>query len=159
MSIISDLVYNRTELDVSRWLHLRNKGFAAMTLEERVEWMAGMRGAYTPTYDMNRVGEAVAYVAGVFEQYGYIVDVHPKTDWTERDIPTLIQLNDYLRDVSALRGALPVYDSTPRVPGDMVDLTIEEANAIEKILVDVDDLLQKLAAAWFKSGELQSGEV
>lgn len=43
-------------------------------------------------------------------------------------------------------------------PDSANDLTWQEANDIEKILVDVDELLTRMAA-WFYSGELYAGEV
>ena len=65
----------------------------------------------------------------------------------------------YLADVAALRAALAVLPTTPEVPPDMVKLTYAEANSIEQILKDLDQLLTNMAAAWFCSGDVYSGEV
>ena len=50
MSIINELVYNRTQADVDRVYTLKNKiltgGLAALTAEEKAEYLAGMKGAY-----------------------------------------------------------------------------------------------------------------
>ena len=66
MSIIDTLVYDRTQADVDRVFTLKNKiltgGLTALTAEEKAEYMAGMKGAYNYG-DMNRVGQAVAYIA------------------------------------------------------------------------------------------------
>lgn len=49
--------------------------------------------------------------------------------------------------------------STPPTPDSANNLTWQEANNIEQILLDVDELLTRMAAAWFYSGELYAGEV
>lgn len=116
------------------------------------------KGAYNAS-DLIRVGEAVAYLAGVLNGYGYAVAVSPKTDWTAQDTPTEAQMQRYLADVSALRAALAVMETTPEVPADMAKLTYAEANNIEQILKDIDRLLTNMAAVWLCSGDVYSGEV
>ena len=62
MSIIDNLVYDRTQADVDRVFTLKNKilteGLSSLSAEEKAEYMAGMKGAYNYG-DMNRVGQAV----------------------------------------------------------------------------------------------------
>ena len=59
MSIIDNLVYDRTQADVDRVFTLKNKilteGLSSLSAEEKAEYMAGMKGAYNYG-DMNRVG-------------------------------------------------------------------------------------------------------
>ena len=65
-TVIDTLVFNRTQADVDRVFILKNKiltgGLTALSDEEKTEYMAGMKGAYN-YQDMNRVGQAVAYIA------------------------------------------------------------------------------------------------
>ena len=92
-----------------------------------------------------------------------------KTEWasdlkgaynaSDLNIPTAGQMAAYLQDVAALRGAIAVMASTPPTPDSASGLTWREANDIEKILLDVDELLTRMAAAWFYSGDLFAGEV
>ena len=53
MSIINELVYDRTQADVDRVYTLKNKiltgGLAALTAEEKAEYLTGMKGAYNYT--------------------------------------------------------------------------------------------------------------
>lgn len=153
-----NLITDRTQADVDRVRQLAQKGFGNMTAAEKTEWLSGLKGAYNAS-DLNRVGAAVAYVAGRLTGYGYVVSVSPRQDWQVTDIPTQESMTAYLADVAALRAALTVAADTPEVPEDMERLTWKEANDIEKILVDVDELLTRMAAAWFYSGELYAGEV
>ena len=79
--------------------------------------------------------------------------------WYETDIPTYSQMQRYIANISALRGALTVWETTPSVPADMSGLTQQEANDIEIILDIVEQLINNMAAAWFFSGDVYSGEV
>ena len=154
-----NLITDRTQADVERVAYLTGKVSAeTATAAEQTEWASDLKGAYNVS-DLNRVGASVAYVAGRLTGYGYAVSVDPRQDWQMTDIPTPESMTAYLADVAALRAALTVSADTPEVPEDMERLTWQEANDIEKILVDVDELLTRMTAAWFYSGELYAGEV
>lgn len=79
--------------------------------------------------------------------------------WYEFDWPTPATMTVYLLNVVALRSVFAVMASTPYVPKDAVGLMVQEANNIEKILVDINELLMKSTQVWFYSGELFAGEV
>ena len=99
---------------------------------------------------------------GTFTTGGIIqapsTDSDPYT-WYEFDWPTPETVTVYLLNVVALRSVFAVMASTPSVPPDMVGLMAEEANNIEKILVDINELLIKSTQVWFYSDELFAGEV
>lgn len=153
------LITDRVQADVDRVAQLAGRVSAGTaTAAELAEWQSDLKGAYNAS-DLNRVGAAVAYVAGRLNGYGYTVTVNPKQDWTGSDIPTAGQMAAYLRDVATLRGSIAVMASTPPTPDSASGLTWREANDIERILLDVDELLTLMAAAWFYSGDLYAGEV
>lgn len=159
MSVIDTLVFDRTSEDLARWAYLHQKGYAAMTAEERIEWNgAALRGSYNAS-DLNRVGSAVDYVAKRLRSCGSSVSVAPRMDWQETDIPTRAEMAAYLADIAALRAALPLRDGTPPAPADMLGLSWEEANAIESILLAVDEAVTRMSQAWYYSGDLYAGEV
>lgn len=154
-----ELITDRVQADVERVAYLAGRVSAGTaTAAEQTEWASDLKGAYNAS-DLNRVGAAVAYVAGRLNGYGYTVTVNPNQDWTGSDIPTEGQMAAYLRDVATLRGAIAVMASTPTTPDSASGLTWREANDIEQILLDVDELLTRMAAAWFYSGEIWSGEI
>ena len=160
MSIISTLVTDRTAADVARWLYLRNKGYSDMSEAERAEWDAGMKGAYNVA-DLNRVGTALNHLRDVLASFGYlsVSDFVAKTDWSTADIPIPDDLTSYLSYVSVIRAALARYATTPAVPEYTGGLDYQDANAIEKILFDVEQLVTNMQAAWFYLGDLYCGEV
>ena len=107
--------------------------------------------------------------AGVFSAGPEVInpqpDLSPQPDqeldpytWYESDIPTEPLMNAYLANVDAIRSALEVMSTTPPTPESMEALTWVEANNIEQILIDVNQLIINMSAAWFYSGDLYSGE-
>ena len=153
-----NLITDRTQADVDYVIRLSQKGWSGMTAEEKAEWESDLKGAYNAS-DLNRVGNAVNYVAGRLEDAGYTVSVNPKIDWLESDIPTESSMERYLEDVETIRSTLTVLPGTPEVPADMVGLTYEEANDIERILLAVDALITNMINAYFYSNEIVCGEV
>lgn len=186
MSIINDLITDRTQADQERVLELREKGLTGMTPAELAEFLAGMKGAYNAT-DLNRVKDAMEYIAERFRSYGvsitlkevmihHMVEVYmldsfgevildddgyetidhieewDDTTWIEWDIPTPAQLNVYLRNLKTLRFTLTVLPTTPTVPPDMEGFTWQDANDIERILLDIDDMLNLTAQSFRRCG-------
>ena len=152
------LITDRTAADVERYLTLRNKGFANLTAAEKTEWLSNMKGAYNYT-DLNRVEEAVGYVADKLRERGYRVDITAGKTWTMTSLPTLSDMNTYLNNIKVIRSAFATLSTTPQAPSTIKGFTYKEANAIEQILIDVDQLLENMMSAWFFSGDLFSGEV
>lgn len=150
---LEHLITNRTEQDVDRVKILAAKAWQDMTAEERTEWLSPMKGSYNYT-DLNRVEEAVAYVGEQLARYGYLTYRPVVRSWSSEDIPTESDLARYFGNVAALRQAIAVWPSTPVVPGGAGKFGANEANALEQILVDVDQILTYISAAWFYSGDL-----
>lgn len=116
-------------------------------------------GGYYNATDLNRVGGAVQYIAERLRTIGYALNIAPKTDWTVSGIPRASQMERYLHDVATIRAALTLGPTVPPVPSDMDSLTADEANNIERILLDIEDAIVRITAAWYYSGDLYSGEV
>ena len=138
-----------------------------MTAEERIEWDgAALHGSYNAG-DLNRVGNAIVYLRDRLRNYGYSVNVTPKTDWAITDTPTVAQLKKYLADVSAIRGAVGELSSLPEIPvriypsaaGKSDGLRIEKANDIERMLSQLDSAITKMLSSWWGCGEIGCGEL
>lgn len=115
-------------------------------------------GAFYNASDLNRVGDAVRYLAKRFTDYGYAVAVSPKADWSESDTPTASQMETYRLNIANLRTVIAVMASTPETPETMRALNYVKANNIERILQDLDALIANMEQAWFFSGDLYAGE-
>ena len=155
---LEHLITDRTSDDVDRVKILAKKAWQDMTSVERTEWKSAMKGAYNYT-DMNRVEDAVAYVADMLRRYSYLSITLDVRNWSENDIPTADDFARYFNNIAILRRAIPVWEDTPTVPGRTGGFGATEANALEQILVDIDQILSHARDAWFASNELYSGEV
>lgn len=153
-----NLITDRTQADVDRYAELQAKGWRGMTDEEKAEWETSLKGAYNHT-DMNRVESAVEYVANRLNEAGYVVSPVVRKNWTGSDKPTLADIKRYMKNISDIRAALTIFATTPEAPTTEKRLTYQMANDMEQILKDVDDLITKMANAYFYSGDLYSGEV
>ena len=117
------------------------------------------RSYYNAT-DLNRVEAQTHYVETLLQVYSYFNSkLNCKQDWEMSDFPTESEMRRYLDNIKQLMDVYYLKTSTPRLPPDMDDLTIEEANAIEKILYDMQILIENMASQFHFSGELFSGEV
>ena len=117
------------------------------------------KGTYRSA-DLNRVGFAVQYLVDYLFQHGITVDVYPKRDWTDMGHPTPSDMRIYLNDISTLRAALKLPKDMATVPEDMVNLTYQEANDIESILVVLDEMIGKMISvvdAGWTSGMAYTG--
>lgn len=162
MSIINELVYNRTQADVDRVYALKNKiltgGLAALTAEEKAEYLAGMKGAYNYT-DFNRLGEAIAYLVERMKK----LDIHdssivPKVDWAMGDTPTQSQVRNLLSYLTKLRAKLSLPDNTPSVPNSLDKLTYQTANDMELLLWMIDQRITQTTTAFRYSGTMYCGQ-
>ena len=153
-----NLITDRTQEDVDRYVELKSKYLHGMTAEERAEWETFLKGAYNYT-DMNRVESAVEYVANRLTEAGYGVIPVVKKNWSKTDKPTLTDLKRYMKNISDIRSALATFETTPEAPTTEKRLSFQTANAMEQILTDVDDLISRMMSAYFYSGDLYSGEV
>lgn len=155
---LENLITDRAAQDVDRVKILAAKAWQDMTAEERAEWLSPMKGSYNYT-DLNRVEEAVAYVAGRLQEFGYISVLPITRSWSAEDIPTGSDLTKYFSNVATLRRAIAVWEGTPIAPSSIDGFGVNEANALEQILTDVDLVLTHISKAWFYLGDLYSAEV
>jgi len=99
--------------------------------------------------DLNRVGHNVDFLAGVLKTYGYGGTVTPKTDWAIGDIPTYMQMTLYLTDVITLKDA---FYGTTALPMTMDNIDEDDANNIEKFLIEIETNISHMIAAFQRSG-------
>lgn len=158
----STLITDRTDADFRYWEYLRDKGFENMTDAERSEWLSGkLKGSYHSS-DLNRVGEALNYLCDRLTDAGYMTyatTFTAKTNWTIASIPTAADLTHYLKSVFNIREAMAQFEKTPLAPIDTGALNVEEANNIEKILIDIEILINNMLAARFYSSDIYVGEI
>ena len=111
---------------------------------------------YYSFVDLNRVGKAVNYIADKLKNYGYIVSASAKIDWSIHDEIKESDMSKYLDNVKEIKN---VFYGHIDLPETMRYITNEDANNIERLLVDVDGRIKNMEKCFFFSGELFCGEV
>lgn len=193
-----DLIYDRTQEDADLWLKLVTKldsgGWSSLTDEEQALWLTALKGSYNLD-DLKRVSFAVLDLSDRFYDllyhipayrfsYGVASDelyvlpytqedvdaINPKTSWPRTAVVKDANMRQYLSDLRTLRSLIPLPADAPSVPPDMVDLTVDEANDIERLLDVIDDEITRVtaemekwirdtASAWVFSSDPYSAEV
>ena len=117
------------------------------------------------TYDwraLNRVTEAMEDLHRRFTEYGYATGYVPvrivhrdgsvSGQWREDDEDIRwSQLEQYRTNVSSLRSTFEVLKETPAVPDTMEGLTVDAANDIEKILVNINTVIERTLRSFKRS--------
>lgn len=164
MSVLDTLITDRSQSDVAYYEDLRSKYITrTITSEQKVEWDSGLKGTYNAS-DVNRVESAVAYLQDAVNglplklidymnaigvapdvlfqvPYEYPISLETYTNWQRAEDDFRLAIDRYLGNIKSLRGVLELPDGTPDVPVDIEQMTYQEANDIEKILLAVNDAL------------------
>jgi len=154
------LITDRTLADVESVKKLAETIKSGEATEEQVQEYLNVhqKGAYTYE-DMNRVEAAVMYVTNRLKEFGYDPLIRPTAMWSMADKPNREDFDRYLWNIAQIRRAIAVWRTTPEAPDSMVGFDVNKANALEQILMDVDQVLNKIQAAWFFLSDLCVGEV
>ena len=147
-----NLVYDRTAQDVET---ARTQRGAALT---------PLKGCYNIT-DLNRVESAVKTLAVALTAAGYPVDVTPvlkgskseDREWQEGDVLYRPQWTTYLSNVQRLRDAYYTLAETGQLPAPEDKLGYVGANNIEKVLADIDLLIDCMEASYRRCGTFRAG--
>lgn len=146
------MITDRGVADVEYALKLIRKKQAgqALTDEEWQQYAQGLRGCYNIS-DLNRVENKVSELSVKLAVSGYPNAVAARV-WTQGDILTDTEITRYLANVAALRAAYYVKAGTPETPG--IDRWVDyiSANDIERILVDIEELIAAKDASSQTSG-------
>lgn len=160
-----NLIYDRTAEDVERALALAKKAEAGtLTDAEKAEWLAGLRGCYNAT-DLNRVEAAVKLLSAALTAAGYPVEITPALkgskaedrEWQEGDIVRRAQWTTYLDNVQRLRDAYYTLAETGQLPKPEDKLGYVGANNIEKVLADIDLLIDCMKSSYRRCGTFRAG--
>ena len=147
-----NLVYDRTAQDIE----------TART--QRGATLTPLKGAYNFT-DLNRVELAVKTLAAALTAAGYPVEITPvlkggkaeDREWQEGDVLYRPQWTTYLANVQTLRDAYYTLAGTGELPKPEDKLDYQGANTIEKVLADIDLLIDCMKASYRRCGTFRAG--
>lgn len=147
------MIYDRTLTDVHNTDLLRKKIQSGQQLTE-VEKAVFERGAFTVN-TLNRIENKQSEISLLLKKYGYCNYIINKT----YDMTQILQYSDYLRildNLNKLKNAFYIYSTTPNTPSYMYGY--KEANDIEKILVDIENMIGGMTSKFRECGTFQCGE-
>lgn len=148
------MITDRTAADVMAANVLRLKIQSGLTLTT-TETAAFERGTCTATM-LNRIENAQKTLAETLRGSGYMVSIENKTNLTATDIFGNADYRRLLENIALLRSAFYTYSSTPDTPGYIYGW--KEANDIEKILKDIDDMIADMKSRYRECGTFSCGE-
>lgn len=115
--------------------------------------------AFYNATDLNRVESATDYIATLLNKYGYLKEkLTLKKDWNVLDFPVKSEMQRCLSNIYKLVDAFYLLKNSPTLPETMNDLDIVKANAVEKVLLDLNTLINNMEQNLAYSGEIYSGE-
>ena len=149
------MILNRTIEDVTEALRLRNekvKKFQELTASE-IETLE--RGTMTIN-TLNRIEDKQAELKALFNEMGYWNAPTTNKVWGENDIFNVDEFQRILDNTNILRNAFFVYKATPNTPP--VSYHYNDINALEKILYNLDVMINDVKADYRYCGEFECGE-
>lgn len=142
------MIFDRTQEDVNAAISLRNqkvKEFEILTSEE-INILE--RGTITIN-TLNRIENKQIEIAELFSQLSINVDIENK-NWEPTQIFNQSEFQRILDNLNVLVKSFYVYSNTPNVPE--ISYHFEDINAIEKILVDLEELYNKALKSFVYCG-------
>ena len=149
------MIFDRTQNDVDTAILIRNtkvKKFEALT-ESDINYLE--RGTITIT-TLNRIEEKQEDLKGILNDMGYWNTPITNKVWGENDIFNVVDFQRILDNTNVLRQAFFVYKDTPNTPP--ISYYWQDINALEKILYDLDVMINDVKSHYRECGTFESGE-
>lgn len=160
MTILDTLIIDRTSADLSFYNYLKEKiQLRTATAEEWDLWQELESKAAYNASDLNRIAKAIEYVSGLLADYGCTVKGHPKSDWSQNDIPDSSDMSEFEKAIAKIRDCVPLTDSIEPAPKSLSELTIDQANSLEQMFLETENTLEKISSAYEYCGTVFTNEV
>lgn len=151
-----DMITNRTQADVDEAVKIRNdkvKNFEALADSDVSTLERGMLTINT----LNRIEEKQAELKNLLNAIGYWnTDITNKTNWANDDIFFKEDFQRIIDNENILRNAFFTYNDTPKTPD--ISFHYEDINAMEKILFDLDVMINDVKSHYRECGNFECGE-
>lgn len=115
--------------------------------------------AYYNASDLNRIEGNISELSTILNGLVYTQKVTVKTDWANRDFPSAVSMERIRQNIRKLISAFCVKADTPSLPDTLNKMDINKANAIEKILFDINQEIAVVRSLWPICGTFESGEL
>lgn len=149
------MITNRTQYDVDTAILLRDtkvKKFETLTESEIATLEKGMLTINT----LNRIETKQDELKNLFNDMGYWNTPITNKTWGGNDIFNVDEFQRILDNTNVLRQAFFIYKATPNTPP--VSYYFEDINALEKILYDLDVMINDVKSLYRECGTFYCGE-
>lgn len=150
------MIIDRTQYDVDEAKRIRIEkvqSFVELT-DEEIEILE--RGTITVN-TLNRIEDKQKELKDLFFHAGYYnTDMINKT-WNYTDIFSSVEFNRLIDNLNVLRNAFFVYSDTPPTPNTAYHY--KDINSLERILVDLENMLMDMKSRCRQCGTFMCGEV
>lgn len=149
------MIFDRTQNDVDTAILLREtkvKNFETLTETE----IATLEKGTLTINTLNRIEAKQEELKNLFNDMGYWNTPITNKTWGENDIFNVNEFQRILDNTDVLRQAFFVYNATPNTPP--ISYHYNDINALEKILNDLDVMINNIKADYRYCGEFECGE-
>lgn len=149
------MITDRTLLDVQTAKTLRDTKIQqgiALTDTEKEKFERGSCTINT----VNRIINKISELCQELNDMCYMCHITDTDDYTSTDIFYYNDITTLLENLNNLRSAFYVYITTPDTPTYLFGYL--EANAIEQILVDIENTISDMQSKYRECGTFQCGE-
>lgn len=114
------------------------------------------RGNYNIS-DLLRIEKWTIFLSELLKSYGYYVETNTRTDYNLDYIPTQEELDRIKNNIINIKKAYYSLQTTPTITTGKKTINYKDANDMEKILFDIDYLVEKMEESFKYSNTFYSG--
>ena len=149
------MIFDRTQNDVDTAIILRRE--KVQTFQELSENEVATLEKGTLTINtINRIETKQDELKNIFNDMGYWNTTTINKMWGENDIFNVDEFQRILDNTNVLRQAFFVYKDTPNTPP--ISYYWDDINALEKILYDLDVMINDVKSHYRECGTFECGE-
>lgn len=149
------MIFNRTKTDVENAIKIRDtkiKTFQNLTNDD-IEVLE--RGFFTLN-SIRRIQEKQTDLKGLFAEMGYYNTPIVIKEFDDTMFFSEVDFQQLIDNVNILRNAFFVFSSTPKTPP--ISYHYDDINALEKILYDLDVMINYVKSLYIECGNVECGE-
>ena len=149
------MIFDRTQNDVDTAILLRDtkvKKFETLTESE----IATLEKGTLTINTLNRIENKQDELKNLFNDMGYWNTPITNKTWSENDIFNADEFQRILENTNVLRRAFFVYTDTPNTPP--ISYHWQDINSLEKILYDLDVMINDVKSNYRECGNFECGE-
>ena len=150
------MIFDRTQNDVDTAVVLRRE--KVQTFQELSESeIATLEKGMLTINTLNRIETKQEELKNLFNDMGYWNTPTTNKTWGENDIFNVDEFQRILDNTNVLRQAFFIYKDTPNTPP--ISYYWDDINALEKILYDLDVMINDVKSNYRYCGEFECGEL